>query len=143
MMDHRRARPRGADNEFRFAFFVQFNESFGHAPRLSTITGIKGRLAATGLPFIKFDLATRAAQHIHRRSADAAPHLIDDAGYKQTHLDCQLPIADCRLKFWINHKPSPGGTDSGAAVSRTILTRTGEYIDQSAIGNRQSAMFRG
>ena len=72
---------------------------FGHSPRLSAVAGIKGRLAAARLPLIKFDFATRPAQNFNRGRTDAAPHLIDNAGYKQTDpgtiADCRLLIADC------------------------------------------------
>src|SRR5215831_3931874 len=110
MMDHRRARSRRTDNEFRVAGFVQFNKAFGHSPRLGPVAGIEGRLATASLALIKFDFATRPPQHFNRGSADAAPHLIDNAGYKQTDLDTmanwRLPVADC---WCINgHDFAPG-----------------------------------
>jgi hypothetical protein len=39
-------------------------------------------LATARLPLVKLDFATRAAQNFDRTRADAAPHLIDNAGDK-------------------------------------------------------------
>jgi hypothetical protein len=97
-MDHRRARSGRTDDEFRVALFVQFYKTFGYASRFRPIAGIKSGLTAARLSLIKFDLTTCPAQNLNCGSADAAPHLIDNAGYKQTDLyaiaDCRLPIAD-------------------------------------------------
>src|SRR6266403_3504214 len=94
-MHHRGARTGRTDDEFRVALFAQLDEALGNSSRFDPISGIESRLATASLPLIKFDFATGATQHFDGARADAGPHLVDDAGYKQSHPDCRFPIADC------------------------------------------------
>ena len=98
-MHHRGARTGRTDDEFRLALFAQLNEALGNSPRFRPISGIESWLATARLPLIKLDFAARAPQHFDGARADAGPHLIDNAGHKQSDLEaiakCRLPIADC------------------------------------------------
>ena len=77
-----------------------------HALRFGAIAGIECRLAATGLTLVKFDFATGPAQDLDRAGADAAPHLINDAGNEQADLDGRSALVVCRLRI---HGNDPTG----------------------------------
>src|SRR5262245_47890563 len=104
MMHHRSARTRRADDEIGRALFEQFNEAPRDQRGFITVTSVEGRLAATSLPFIKFNFATSPAQNLDRAGADAAPHLIDNTGYEQANLNRGLRILDCRLLIAFAHR---------------------------------------
>src|SRR5262245_30205328 len=109
-MHHRSARTRRADDEIGRALFEQFDKAPGDQRGFIAITGIERRLAATSLPFIKFNFATSAAQNFDRAGADAAPHLIDYTGYEQANLNRGLRILDCRWLIAFVHRCLPTTT---------------------------------
>src|ERR1043166_5887072 len=110
MMHHRSARTRRAHDEIGRALFEYLNKAAGDAHGFIPITGIESRLAATSLPFIKFNFTTGTAQDFDRADADTAPHLIDDTGNEQADLNCRLRLLDCRLTIAFVHRRMPKST---------------------------------
>jgi hypothetical protein len=80
MMDHGRTRSRRTDDRFGSGLFEDFDEPPGQGARFLPIAGVKGRLAAAGLPLVEYYFTTRTPQHFDRGSADRRPKLIDQTG---------------------------------------------------------------
>src|SRR5205809_383068 len=83
MMHHRCTRTGRANDCFRLALLAYAYETLRQSAGLRSVAGIESRLAAAGLPFIKFDRAAYATQHFYRARAHRWPHLIDHACYEQ------------------------------------------------------------
>ena len=134
-MHHRGARAGGTDDEFGIALFAQLDEALGNPSSLHLISGVESRLPTASLPLIKFDFATGATQHFDGARADAGPHLVDDAGYKQPDFDCRITMADighCQFAIAITKLCVNSGCLTGLSIYRT---KPREYI---AIGSGQS-----
>src|SRR5262245_35399680 len=69
MFHHRSARTRRADDSLGIAFLEDLNKTPGEFLCFSAISGVKSRLPAAGLAFVKDNFATRAAQNLDRAGA--------------------------------------------------------------------------
>ena len=83
MLDHCRARTRRTNYRVGVRFLKYLYKPLREFPSLVAIAGVKRRLAAARLAFIKYDLTPNTTQHLDRAYAYIRAKLVNQTGDKK------------------------------------------------------------